>query len=128
MSGAYLAEPYDESDPVVREADMQAALLAWNPIYVDQENGTRTGSFYLVDNEINFDTQVGSDSPVSRRVIDDVNLIPNLIALVTANTGREPLDNETFKYRASDRQVIWGDAAAASGIGTMAIGTTFIVG
>jgi hypothetical protein len=87
---------------------MQAALLAWNPIYVDQENGTRVGSFYLVDNEINFDTQVGSDPPVSRRIVDDVNLIPNLIALVTENTGRGPSAGETWIYDPGIDSIVWG--------------------
>lgn len=60
----------------------------------DIENSTRVGYFELNDNDVNFITVVDGDTLTVRRIVDDVNLLLNLKALISENSGREPTTGE----------------------------------
>lgn len=109
MSGAYIAEPYDQSDPVVRESAMQAAVeaISFDTLTFYDPNNTENVHIYAESGRINVSsTTIGEKSLAY--LSDLTNLNGYIVNLVSANTGRSPINGEAITYEAATGNLIWG--------------------
>lgn len=61
--------------------------------------------------------------------VNDLNIDFFLRQLITLNTGRGPVDGDMVMYRASTDNLVWfSSGGGGGGIGSFAIGSTFVIG